>query len=215
MEEEIIDTEVPTDISPAQSAQIRRASDLLDLSAKADDRNVQFALQVGALHLARSIPEYWFTAAEQIPADIGKTGSETEELKRRLRSDFECVFETARRYKLLTELRSMDFHFEPLVDPLTVGMNGTYGRGRPMKLAAGPGPGSVAYFGGNTLVSTGSGRRVGRKNYYQIQKCRFVDFEREEAVPLDTAIRQFLEDVPACIAKLSATPEFIEWVESS
>jgi hypothetical protein len=42
-----------------------------------------------------------------------------------------------------------------------------------------------------------------------------VDFEREEAVPLDTAIRQFLEDVPACIAKLSATPEFIEWVESS
>jgi hypothetical protein len=89
-----------------------------------------------------------------------------------------------------------------------------YGRGAPLKLTTGPNANSSAcYIGGTHKVfTTGSGRRIGRTNYYQIQQCRFVDFERSEAVPLALAIREFLEDIPDCIQRILAIPEVAKFV---
>lgn len=181
---------------------------LLDLAKGSGDPDVQFTLEVGALHLARAIPEYWFTTAEQIASRLDKPGAEADQLKRSLGSEVESIFCTARRYKLITDLRRWDFHWEPLVNPKAVGANCVLGRGAPLRLTTGPNPkSSVIYIGGaNKIVATGSGKRLGRTNYYQVRQGRFVDFERSEAVPLGLAIREFLDDMPQCIEQVLAIP---------
>jgi hypothetical protein len=202
---------------PRASEQTRRALVLLDLARASENPDTQFILEVGALHLARAIPEYWYTAAEQVAACLNKTGSEAENLKKRLASEFEVIFRAARRYELITDLRRWDFHWEPLINPKAIGPNCTYGRGAPLKLTTGPNPNSsVCYIGGtNRVLATGSGRRVGRTNYYRIQKSRFVDFERSEAVPLGLAIREFLEDLPSCIERIMEISEVAEFVSKA
>jgi hypothetical protein len=153
---------------------------------------------------------------KQIPIRLNKKGKEAADTAQRLLSEFESIFSTARRYTLLTELRRWDFHWEPLRNPETVDPNVTYSRGAPLRLSTGSVPGSSAAFlplnaPGSQVITTGSGRRVGRTNYYQIQHSRFVDFERSELVPLDLAIGEFLEDMPACILSLLSKPEVIEY----
>jgi hypothetical protein len=200
---------------PRDWEQMRRARVLLDASAKADQPDTRFVLLVGALHLSRAVPEYWYTIAEQMPTRLNKEGKEASELAKRLLEEFEEVFQTARRYALLTDLRRWDFHWEPLIDPATVAPNCTYGRGAPVRLSTGPTPNSsVSFFAGNQLVTTASGRRIGRTNYYQIQQCRYVDFERSEALPLDLALGEFLEDLPGCILRILEKVEVIEYLKT-
>lgn len=199
------------ELPPRDAEQIRRARVLLEQAKAAELSDTQFVLRIGALHLARSIPEYWYTVAELIPQVLNKTGREKADLAQRLRDEFEEVFYTARRYELLTDLRQWDFHWEPLINAETMGPGCTYGRGAPLRLSAGPGAGNAVYTSARGLVTTGSGRRVGRANYYRIQKSRYVDFQRSEAVPLELAIREFIDDLPTCIGELLRKPEFIEY----
>lgn len=194
---------------PRSVEQTRRALKLLELADVSENPDTRFILQVGALHLTRAIPEYWYTTAAQIPSSLNMTGSEADQLKKRLVSEFESIFGAARRYELITDLRRWDFHWEPLINPKSIGPNGVYGRGAPLVLTTGPNARSSAtYIGGtNEVLTTGSGRRIGRTNYYQIRQCRFVDFERSEAVPLALAIHEFLEDIPGCIERIMTIPE--------
>jgi len=85
-----------------------------------------------------------------------------------------------------------------------------------MRLSTGPTPNSsVAYRGANFVETTGSGKRVGRSNYYQITQQRFVDLEAsDEALPLSVAIGEFLEDMPACIAQIQGVPEVDAYIRS-
>lgn len=199
-------------ISPRDAEQIRRARLLLGSAVTAGNFDAQFVLEVAALHLARAIPEYWYTTAQQIPMRLNKEGKEGAELSRRLLAEFEEVFSVARRYDLLTELRRWDFHWEPLRNPATVEPNCTYGRGAPVRLSTGPNANSsAALIGGHQLFTAGSGRRVGRSNYYQIHQNRFVDFGVSEAVPLALAVGEFLDDLPSCIAKLLEKPDVIAY----
>lgn len=198
---------------PRDAEQLRRAKVLLDHAVQIDNADFQFIFHVAALHLARAIPEYWITTVEQIAQISQIEGKYKNDLIERLREEFESIFRGARRYDLLTDLRRWDFHWEPLINPLTVSPNTTYGRGAPLKLSAGPTAGGVAYLAGNTLIKSGSGRRVGRANYYQIHQQRFVDTSSGEALPLGLAIRQFLEDLPGCIAEILKKPEVIQYIE--
>jgi hypothetical protein len=196
-------------LPPATAEQLRRAMSLLDLAEATADLDMKFTLCVSALHLARAIPEHWYTVAENIPIELGKQGKERDEQAQQLRQEFEEIFKTARRYQLLSNLRQWDFHWEPVRNPLTIAPNCNYGRGAPMRLSTGPNKNSsVAYIGGK-VVTTGSGHRVGRSNYYQIQQNRFVDSQANEALPLGLAVRQFLEDVPNCISAIMQKPEVI------
>lgn len=84
-----------------------------------------------------------------------------------------------------------------------------------MCLSPGPNPNSSAtLLAGNRVITTGSGRRIGRTNYYQIRQNRFVDFEASEALPLGLAIRQFLDDLPACITTILQKPEVTEYLKA-
>jgi hypothetical protein len=204
-----------TGLPPATAAQIHRATSLLDLAESTEDLNTKFTLCVAALHLARAVPEYWFTVADNIPIELGKAGKKRSDLACRLRAEFDEIFKTARRYDLLSRLRDWDYHWEPLINPLTVPPNLTYGRGAPLRLSTGGSPNSsVAYFGHGKLVSTGSGHRVGRSNYHQIRNNRFVDAERGEALPLGLAVRQFIEDLPRCIVEITQKPEVIQYTSA-
>lgn len=205
-------------LPPATAEQLRRAVVLLDLADKTTGGDAQFIQRVGALHLARSIPEYWFTVAEQIPIDLKVKGKERDDMKQRLLKEFEAIFKSARRYDLLTTLRQWDYHWEPMINPLTIGVNCTYGRGAPVRLSTGPGKGSATFLPSHPpedqLHTTGSGRRVGRANYYRIHQNRYVDFETGEAVPLGIAIRQFIEDMPRCVATVLAKPEVSRYLKA-
>ena len=199
-------------LPPATAEQLRRALVLLDLSGKLEDADAKFIQCVAALHLARAVPEYWYTVAENISIDSGKKGTDRNALKQRLLNDFENVFRTSRRYDLLSTLRQWDYHWEPIRNPRAFGPGAIYGRGAPVRLATGPGPGSVVFQSGNQMTTTGSGHRVGRSNYYRIQHSRFVDFASDEAVPLELAIRQFIEDLPRCVAEILKWPEVIQYL---
>jgi hypothetical protein len=197
---------------PRDAAQMRRVLDLLDVATNTQDPNSKFAVQVGALHLTRSIPEHWYTTADQIPISLNKQGKDADELSKRMRAEFEAIFLKARRYELLSALRHWDYHWEPLLHPQAIPESSTYGRGAPVKLSTGPIPNSsVTFLAGNRLSTTGSGRRVGRTNYYQIHRCRFVDSSRSEALPLELAIREFVEDLPECILEILAKSEIAEY----
>jgi len=142
-------------------------------------------------------------------------GVARDEMVKRLRKEFEAQFATARRYRLLTELRQRDFHWEPLINPQTIGPNCTYGRGAPVRLSTGPNKNSsVTFLGGNRLFTTGSGHRIGRANYYQIQQSRYVDVECNEAVPLALAVSQFLEDIPRCVNAIMQKPEVVQYLQA-
>jgi hypothetical protein len=152
--------------------------------------------------------------ANNISIELSKKSADRNALRQRLLDQFEDIFRTARRYDLLTTLRQWDYHWEPIRNPATFGPGEIYGRGAPLRMATGPGPGSVTYTGGNQLVTTGSGRRVGRSNYYRIQNSRYVDFECSEALPLQLALRQFIEDLPNCVTQILAKPEVFEYLSS-
>lgn len=191
--------------------QIRRARVLLD-AASSHPETVFFFL-VGALQLARAVPEYWYTIARLIPTRLHKPDEQATE--KRLVTEFVQTFEAARRYTLLTELRNWDFHWEPLMNPAAIAPDFEWSRGAPVVLSTGPNPkSSAALLPGNKVITTGSGRRVGRSNYYTITQCRYVDFERSEAVPLDLAIREFLDDLPGCVAKILEKPEVVEYLKT-
>jgi hypothetical protein len=119
----------------------------------------------------------------------------------------EEVFSRARHYRLIDALRRWDFHWEPLQDPGRFNVDDVVRRGAPMKLSTGPNPNSVAGVAGFEPFFAGSGRRLGRANYYEIQKSAFVDEEAALAVPLGHAVREFLDDLPSCHAAAMAIPE--------
>lgn len=178
-------TKRESSLPPATAEQLRRATTLLDLVETTENLDTKFTLCIAALHLARSIPEYWFTVADNIALELHLEGKERNDLTRRLRQEFDEIFKTARRYELLSRLRDWDYHWEPVTNPLAVPPNCTYGRGAPMRLATGKSPNSsVAYLGGGKVVTTGSGHRVGRANYHQIQQNRFVDPTCDQVLPL-------------------------------
>jgi hypothetical protein len=201
-------------LPPATVEQLRRVSLLLELAAGIENADERFVQYVATLHVARSIPEYWFTVADNISIDSGKKGAEKNSLRQRLLDQFEDIFRKARRYELLTTLRQWDYHWEPIRNPATCGPGEIYGRGAPLRMAAGPSPGSVSYTGGNQLITTGSGRRIGRSNYYRIQSCKYVDFDRSEAVSLGLALQQFVEDLPRCMLEILAIPEVTEYLKA-
>jgi hypothetical protein len=201
------------ELPPATIEQIRRVNVMLELAAKCESPDAKFIQWVCALHLARAIPEYYYTLADSIAIELEKAGAARTALKDRLRKEFEAEFQSARRYKLVSELRHWDFHWEPIINAQTVAPGMTYGRGAPLKLSVGPGAGSATYSGSNTLITTGSGKRVGRANYYQIKQSRYVDSEAGEALPLGMAIQQFLEELPNCIAAILAKPEVVAYLK--
>jgi hypothetical protein len=196
---------------PRDVEQARRARRLIELAeAENSDRDLRFIILMGALHLSRSIVEHWYTRAEgAIATRIGKTGGEAAELAKRLRSDFEAIFSRARRYALLTELRGWDYHWGPVHHPETIGPNDSYGEGAPLTISTGPNANSSAKLRMDTmeLETTGSGKRIGRKNYYRIQANRFVDFETSQALPLEIALREFLDDLPNLVEEVKRIPE--------
>jgi len=189
--------------------QARRARRLIESAEQeAGDRDLRFILLVGALHVARSIVEHWYTLADVIPPRIDKSGSEASDLAKRLRDEFGMIFGRAPRYDMLTELRGWDYHWGPLRHPETVGENQTYGQGAPLRLSTGPNPNSsISVDINRNVTATGSAKLVGRKNYYQIHAGRFVDAASGEALPLDVALREFLEDLPARVDEIRQIPE--------
>ena len=102
---------MPISILPADAEQIRRARVLIDASHNVD-ADTKFIFLVGALYLARSIPEHWYMIADEISIEL-YTGEERSDIAKRLRTEFEGVFKTARRYALITDLRQWDYHWEP------------------------------------------------------------------------------------------------------
>jgi hypothetical protein len=204
-------SEAPPPSQPLREVeQARRARRLIEQAEKETaDRDLRFVLLVGALHLARSIVEHWYTMADTIPSRIDKTGPEAADLAKRLRREFETIFCRARRYDLLTELRGWDYHWGPVRHPETVGPNDSYGQGAPLTLSTGPNANSSVALRMDTmeLETRGSGKRVGRKNYYRIQGGRFVDFEASEVLPLELALREFLDDLPALVQQAENIPE--------
>lgn len=203
------------ELPPATAEQIRRANVLLELAGATEDADREFILCVGALHLARAIPAHYYTLIEDIPFELKIQGEERNAVLSDLKQKAEEIFSGARRYDLLTQLREWDFHRAPLENPQLYGPNGTIGHGAPLRLSTGPNKNSsVAYLSGNRLLTTGSGRRLGRHSYYQIQQSRYRDFEGNEAVPLALAIREFLEDMPRCVAAVLQLPKVIEYLKA-
>jgi len=199
------------ELPPAAAEQIRRANVLLDLAEATEDVDSQFILRVGALHLARAIPEYYFALMEDIPLDLNPTKPDTE-LRKNLRKEAEAIFDEGRRFRLLTALRECDYHREPLLDARGIGPNATIGRGKPARFTTGPNKNSsVTFLSGNRLITTGSGKRIGRSSYYQICQSRYKDPAHTESVPLALALREFLEDLPHCVAAILAMPEVNEY----
>lgn len=213
MDEPKQETALPSDESslPARDQeQIRRARKLISAAKESQDGDLQFLMLVGALHLARSIVEHWMTTVgEVIPQEVRATGQARSDLVMQLRAMVTSIFEGARRYAIVTELRNWDFHWEPLINPAALPPSTTYGRGAPLQLSTGPVPKSSATFlaDPHEVVTTGSGRQVGRKNYYRIQQNRFVDFEANQLVPLSVLISEFLDDLPRCIQQVIGIPE--------
>jgi hypothetical protein len=186
------------DPARCSAVQAERAWGLLALAAQQQDPEQHFALQVGALHLARAIPDYWYTAAALIEHHSTLPSAEARSIATRIQAELESVFAHARHYTLIDALRRWDFHWEPLLDPSKFDPDLTLRRGAPMRLTTGPTPGSSAGVMGFETVFTGSGRRLGRTNYYQVENSRFVDEDSQECLPLGLAISRFLEDVPGC-----------------
>jgi hypothetical protein len=174
---------------------------------------VRFALEVSALHLARAIPDYWYTVGELVAQEANLAGRESRELSGRLLQALEEVFSKARHYRLIDALRRWDFHWEPLQDPASFHIDDVVRRGAPMKLSTGPNPNSIAGVAGFEPFFSGSGRRLGRANYYEIQKSAFVDEEVKLALPLRYAILEFLDDLPSCHAAAMAIPEIKVYFE--
>src|SRR4051812_22026339 len=100
------DSELPPASQPVREVeQARRARRLIELAERETaDRDLRFILLMGALHLARSVVEHWYTMADVVPPRINKTGRDAADLAKRLRQDFEAIFCRARRYDLVTEL---------------------------------------------------------------------------------------------------------------
>jgi len=175
--------------------------------------DARFALEVSALHLARAIPDYWYTVGELVAQESQLAGPESRELSSRLLGDMEAIFSSARHYKLIDSLRRWDFHWEPLRDPASFHIDDVVRRGAPMKLTTGPNPNSVAGVAGFEPFFSGSGRRLGRANYYEIRHGAFVDEAAKLALPLGRAIHEFLEDLPSCQAAVLAIPEIKSYFE--
>ena len=196
-----------------EDVQIERALTLLRLAQTEEIRSVQFTLEIAALHLARAIPDYWYTTARLVAQAANLPGSETKQLIDRLSSDLENIFMKARHYRMLDGLRRWDFHWEPLHDPQITNADDIYRRGAPMTLSTGPNPNSTAGIIGLETYFTGSGHRVGRANYYEIQQRAFSDEDSSQVVSLGLAILRFLEDVPRCRVEALAIPEITAYFE--
>jgi hypothetical protein len=197
----------------AEVIQANRARQLVELSLQIESNELRFSLQVGALHLARSIPDYWYTIAKLVAQQSTLPDKEANGLRDRLSNLIEQIFLRASRYELIDTLRRWDFHWEPLLDPATFDSNHTYRRSAPMKLTTGPVPGSMAGIVGTEEFFLGSGRRVGRRNYYEIQQSRFLDESASEVLPLGLAILQFLDELPICRNEALAIPEIKAYFE--
>lgn len=190
-----------------EDVQMERALLVLELARSEDRRSVQFTLEIAALHLARAIPDYWYTTAVLVAKASGLPGSATKKLVDRLSTELEAIFLKARHYRMLDGLRRWDFHWEPLHDPALIDSRDVYRRGAPMTLSTGPNPNSSAGLFGLETQFTGSGRRIGRANAYQIEQGAFVDEDSSQVVSLGLAISRFLEDIPRCRLEAIAIPE--------
>jgi hypothetical protein len=202
-------------IAPASREQLRRARRLVEAAKECTDGDLQFILLVGALYLGRSVVEHWMTTVgEVIPQESAVEGAARDELAKRLRATAAGIFEQTKRFAVISEIRHWDYHWEPLINPLTLPATTTYGRGAPLRLSTGPAPNSsVTFLGGaHKIVTTGSGRQVGRKNYYRIHQNRFVDFETSQAVPLLILITEFLDDLPSRIHQVMELPEVVKYL---
>lgn len=155
--------------------QASRARAILLIAGQLSQSEEQFALEVSALHLARAIPDYWYTTAGLVALDARLSGRETRELADELSRNLEKIFSEARHYKMLDALRRWDFHWEPLKDPKNYSPKCIIRRGSPMKLTTGSAPGSSAGMIGLEPFFSGSGRRIGRGNYYDIRDSAFFD----------------------------------------
>jgi hypothetical protein len=187
--------------------QAARSRQLLHAARIEPARELQFTLEVSALHLARAIPDYWYTVANLVAQESQLPGREAKDLADCLSQSLEEVFTQARHYKMLDALRRWDFHWEPLKDPTTFQQGDVVRRGAPMRLTTGPTPNSSAGMLGFELFFTGSGRRLGRANYYEIQNRGFVDEEAAQSLSLQQAISEFLDDLPQCHVAALAIPE--------
>ena len=196
-----------------EEVQIERALVLLELAQSQQDRPTQFALEVAALHLARAIPDYWYTTARLVAQASNSTGVEAQKMIDGLSKQLEDIFVKARHYRMLDALRRWDFHWEPLIDPMETDSTDIYRRSAPMRLTSGTTPNSSAGVVGFEPVFTGSGRRVGRANYYEVQQARFLDEEAGQVLPLTLAICQFLEDLPACGVEAMTIPAIKSYFE--
>jgi hypothetical protein len=197
------------------SAQQReRAYALLALAMSQSDQAMHFALQVGALHIARAIPDYWYTTASLAAQRSALSVSEAGALEKQLRSQVESAFAEAGHYALLDGLRRWDFHWEPLLDPRLCPPDLTLRRGAPMRLSTGPVPGSSAGLINFEPVFTGSGRRLGRANYYHVEQQSFVDEDTDECLPLGLIVQRFLEDVPAACERAKVIPDLASFLAS-
>ena len=63
-------------MNSCEDVQMARAKLLLDMARAEEKRPLQFTLEVAALHLARAIPDYWYTTAGLVASALNLSGND-------------------------------------------------------------------------------------------------------------------------------------------